>query len=117
MNNAHGVFHLSQRNAPMAMSLKSFLFWCCSGLCSLVPCGVQVSIQHLRPKAVLPQIFEQSVPHMKIPTSLSSSMKLWAGGRMFLKRLDTDEGVFFGKFDRGTQTTASIRSFPWNQMR
>ena len=33
-------------------------------------------------------------------------MKLWSGGRMFLKKLETDKCIFFGKFDGGTQEHA-----------
>ena len=44
----HWVLLLPQRKAPMAMSLKSFLVPILLP-CSLVPCSVKVSIQHLHP--------------------------------------------------------------------
>ena len=44
-NNSLRVPHLSHQTAPMAMSVLTWL------LCSPVPCGVKVGVQHLHPPA------------------------------------------------------------------
>ena len=71
--------------------------------------ALEVEEEELRDRlqAFLPQIFEQLVPHMRyqrlvifchgVPLQ-EIAMKLWSGGRMFLRKLQTDERIFFGKF-------------------
>ena len=70
-----------------------------------------------RTHAFLPQFFEQSVPHMRYQRCVifregvplqEMAMKLWSRGTMFPKKLDTDERIFFGKFDGGTQEQAPV---------
>ena len=74
-----------------------------------------------RTQAFLPQIFEESVPHMKSHRLVilrlgllvqELAMKLWNGGRMFLKKLDNDERISFEKFEGGTQTRAPDHVLP-----
>ena len=45
---------------------------------------------------------EQSNRDISYEGKKETTMKLWSRGRMFLKKLDIDERIFFGKFEGGT---------------
>ena len=56
-------------------------------------------------------LFRQGVPLQEI------AMKLWSGGTMLLKKLDTDERIFFSKFDGPHRSRRLARSYQQNPER